>query len=127
MVIKDCFNLLRVSTPMLWTVALMVGYVRNDCHQTKGLAGLLSTQSTQSKYKTNGRLDEMYGPNDSHYEPQVYLSKHRRIKKIKAKGKKAKNEKLPPITVHHLWLRPEKPCPTPEGKTSSKCSGCRCQ
>lgn len=87
-----------------WAVdrAIMLGYVRNICSLSGGLAYVLDSDAGKANYRVHQGL--AYSCKTEHGD-EVYCSVHHRG------GRSiSDNTPSPPITLHHLWLQPEEPC-----------------
>ena len=85
-----------VENKYAWGVdrGMMLGYVRKICHLPVGLGKVLGNQGKKKQYKTDGKLEPL---GRTYRGEPVYTSTHRRTNSN-------------PITLHHLWLKPEEPC-----------------
>jgi len=96
-----------------WAVdrAIMLGYVRNICPLPGGLAYVLDSDAGQKKYRVKKGLTSL---GQTNHGDEVYCSVHHR-------GCKSASPHTPslPIALHHLWLKPEKPCETTKCKVSA--------
>jgi hypothetical protein len=91
-----------------WAVdrALMLAYVRNICELPNGLSYVLDQKEEASKYQL---LQKPSPAGNTIGGDAVYSTVHNRP---------AINAAEPaPITLHHLWLRPEEPCETSRCRT----------
>lgn len=93
-----------------WAVdrAIMLGYVRNICPLPGALTYVLYSDTGRKKYRVEKELTSL---GQTTHGDKVYCSAHLR-------GCETASPDSPnlPITLHHLWLRPEKPCETTKCK-----------
>lgn len=97
-----------------WAVdrAIMLGYVRNICPLPGGLTYVLGSDAGQREYRVKKQLASL---GQTNHGDEVYCSVHHR-------GPTLASSHAPslPITLHHLWLKPEKPCETTRCKVSAR-------
>lgn len=87
-----------------WAVdrAIMLGYVRNICPLPDGLAYVLGSDTGKANYRV---YEELAYLSKTEHGDEVYCSVHQR--ESTTPSAPTPNQ---PITLHHLWLKPEKPC-----------------
>ncbi|WP_250460302.1 hypothetical protein [Microbulbifer litoralis] len=93
-----------ISNNYAWAVdrAIMLAYVRNTCPLPEGLAYVLDDSAAKEDYKIQGSLSPL-GKTAS--GDAVYYTVHGREKSTTpARIENAR------ISLHHLWLFPDRPC-----------------
>lgn len=99
-----------------WAVdrAIMLGYVRNTCPLPDGLAFILDSDAGRKAYEVKESLAAL---SRTEHGDDVYCTVHHR-----RHNTALTHAPSPPITLHHLWLRPEHPCEP--SKCKCKVSAC---
>lgn len=87
-----------------WAVdrALVLGYVRNICSLPDGLSYVLEKEPAKKSYKLIKKLELIGSTSEGDV---VYCSVHNRTFSMPPSS-----AQTAPITLHHLWLKPDEPC-----------------